>query len=146
MSAEKLYSEILEDFEAAPDKPAKLKVLREHDHRMFREFLEAAFNPDIVFDVEIPNYKPDISPAGLNMTYLDMEMNKLYRFVKNHPRRTNVEPKKLSRLLEIILVSLHKDEAELLVKCIKKDIKVPFLTPKMIREAYNDKNMLGKAK
>ena len=146
MSAEKLYSEILEDFEAAPDKPAKLKVLREYDHKMFREFLEAAFNPDVVFDVEIPNYKPDISPAGLNMTYLDMEMNKLYRFVKNHPRRTNVEPKKLSRLLEIILVSLHKDEAELLVKCIKKDIKVPFLTPKMIREAYNDKNMLGKAK
>lgn len=146
MSAEKLYSEILEDFEAAPDKLAKLKVLREHDHKMFREFLEAAFNPDIVFDVEIPNYKPDISPAGLNMTYLDMEMNKLYRFVKNHPKRTNVEPKKLSRLLEIILVSLHKDEAELLVKCIKKDIKVPFLTPKMIREAYNDKNMLGKAK
>ena len=146
MSAEKLYSEILEDFEAAPDKPAKLKVLREYDHKMFREFLEAAFNPDVVFDVEIPNYKPDISPAGLNMTYLDMEMNKLYRFVKNHPRRTNVEPKKLTRLLEIILVSLHKDEAELLVKCIKKDIKVPFLTPKMIREAYNDKNMLGKAK
>tara|TARA_R110000868_G_scaffold52922_1_gene166588 strand:- start:330 stop:770 length:441 start_codon:yes stop_codon:yes gene_type:complete len=146
MSAEKLYSEILEDFEAAPDKSAKLKVLREHDHKMFREFLEAAFNPDIVFDVEIPNYKPDISPAGLNVTYLDMEMNKLYRFVKNHPKRTNVEPKKLTRLLEIILVSLHKDEAELLVKCIKKDIKVPFLTPKMIREAYNDKNMLGKAK
>lgn len=146
MSAEKLYSEILEDFEAAPDKTAKLNVLREHDHKMFREFLEAAFNPDIVFDVEVPNYKPDNSPAGLNMTYLDMEMNKLYRFVKNHPKRTNVEPKKLTRLLEIILVSLHKDEAELLVKCIKKDIKVPFLTPKMIREAYNDKNMLGKAK
>jgi hypothetical protein len=50
MSAEKLYSEILEDFEAAPDKAAKLSVLREHDHKMFREFLEAAFNPDVVFD------------------------------------------------------------------------------------------------
>ena len=146
MSAEKLYSEVFEDFQKAEDKAGKIKVLREHDHKSFREFLEAAFNPAIVFDVEIPNYKPDISPAGLNMTYLDMEMNKLYRFVKNHPKRTNVEPKKLSRLLEIILVSLHKDEAELLVKCIKKDIKVPFLTPKMIREAYNDKNMLGKAK
>ena len=146
MSAEKLYSEILEDFEAAPDKPAKLKVLREYDHKMFREFLEAAFNPDVVFDVEVPNYKPDNSPAGLNMTYLDMEMNKLYRFVKNHPKRTNVEPKKLTRLLEIILVSLHKDEAELLVKCIRKEIKIPFLTPKIIREAYNDNNMLGKAK
>ena len=146
MSADKLYSEILEDFEKAPDKAAKLKVLREHDHKMFREFLEASFNPDIVFDVEIPNYKPDISPAGLNYTYLDMEMSRLYRFVKNHPRRTNVEPKKLSKLLEIILCSLHKDEAELLVRCINKDLKVPFLTPKLIREAYNDKNMLGKAK
>jgi hypothetical protein len=113
---------------------------------MFREFLEASFNPDVVFDVEVPNYKPDTSPAGLNMTYLDMEMNKIYRFVKNHPRRTNVEPKKLSKLLEIILVSLHKDEAELLVKCIRREIKIPFLTPKIIREAYNDNNMLGKAK
>ena len=146
MSAEKLYSEILEDFEAAPDKASKLNVLRKYDHKMFREFLEASFNPDVVFDVEVPNYKPDNSPAGLNMTYLDMEMNKLYRFVKNHPKRTNVEPKKLTRLLEIILVSLHKDEAELLVKCIRKEIKIPFLTPKIIREAYNDNNMLGKAK
>lgn len=146
MSAEKLYSEILEDFEAAPDKASKLNVLRKYDHKMFREFLEASFNPDVVFDVEVPNYKPDNSPAGLNMTYLDMEMNKLYRFVKNHPKRTNVEPKKLTRLLEIILVSLHKDEAELLVKCIRKEIKIPFLTPKIIREAYNDNSMLGKAK
>jgi hypothetical protein len=146
MSAEKLYSEILEDFEAAPDKAAKLNVLRKYDHKMFREFLEASFNPEVVFDVEVPNYKPDTSPAGLNMTYLDMEMNKIYRFVKNHPRRTNVEPKKLSKLLEIILVSLHKDEAELLVKCIRREIKIPFLTPKIIREAYNDNNMLGKAK
>ena len=146
MSAEKLYSEILEDFEAAPDKASKLNVLRKYDHKMFREFLEASFNPAVVFDVEVPNYKPDNSPAGLNMTYLDMEMNKLYRFVKNHPKRTNVEPKKLTRLLEIILVSLHKDEAELLVKCIRKEIKIPFLTPKIIREAYNDNNMLGKAK
>ena len=146
MSAEKLYSEVFEDFQKAEDKAGKIKVLRENDHKSFREFLEAAFNPAIEFDVEIPNYKPDISPAGLNNTYLDMEMNKLYRFVNNHPKRTNVEPKKLSNLLEIILVSLHKDEAELLVRCIKKDLKVPFLTPKLIREAYNDKNMLGKAK
>jgi hypothetical protein len=146
MSAEKLYSEIIEDFEAEPDKAEKIKILRKNDHRMFREFLEASFNPDIVFDVEVPNYKPDNSPAGLNYTFLDMEMNKLYRFVKNHPKRTNVEPKKLSKLLEIILCSLHKNEADLLVRCIKKDLKVPFLTPKLIREAYNDKNMLGKAK
>ena len=53
MSAEKLYSEVLEDFQKAEDKAAKIKVLKEHDHKSFREFLEAAFNPAIVFDVEI---------------------------------------------------------------------------------------------
>ena len=146
MSADKLYSEILNDFQKEETKEGRINVLRSHDNKMFREFLEASFNPDIVFDVEIPNYRPDPTPAGLNYTYLDMEMSKLYRFVKNHPRRTNVEPKKLSRLLEIVLVSLHKDEADVLVRCMKKELKIPFLTPKLIREAYNDKNMLGKAK
>ena len=146
MSAEKLYSEILDDFQKEETKEGRINILRKYDHKMFREFLEASFNPAVVFDVEIPNYKPDVTPAGLNYTYLDMEMNKLYRFVKNHPKRTNVDSKKLSRLLEIVLVSLHKDEAELLVRCMKKELKIPFLTPKLIREAYNDKNMLGKAK
>ena len=146
MSAEKLYSEILDDFQKEETKEGRINLLRKYDHKMFREFLEASFNPAVVFDVEIPNYKPDVTPAGLNYTYLDMEMNKLYRFVKNHPKRTNVDSKKLSRLLEIVLVSLHKDEAELLVRCMKKELKIPFLTPKLIREAYNDKNMLGKAK
>ena len=132
MSAEKLYSEILDDFQKEETKEGRIGVLRKNDHKMFREFLEAAFNPGVVFDVDIPNYKPDLSPAGLNYTYLDMEMNKLYRFVKNHPKRTAVDPKKLSKLLEIVLVSLHKDEAELLVRCMKKDLKVPYLTPKHI--------------
>ena len=141
MSAEKLYSEILDDFQKEETKEGRINLLRKYDHKMFREFLEASFNPAVVFDVEIPNYKPDVTPAGLNYTYLDMEMNKLYRFVKNHPKRTNVDPKKLSRLLEIVLVSLHKDEAELLVRCMKKELKIPFLTPKLVKEAFPNLNL-----
>ncbi len=41
-----------------------------------------AFNPYVKFDVEVPEYRPSIEPAGLNHTYLDMEVSKLYRFIE----------------------------------------------------------------
>ena len=70
MSAEKLYSEIFEEFDKAKNKQERLAVLRKYDHPRFREFLNCAFNPHIKFDVEIPPYRPAIEPAGLNSTYL----------------------------------------------------------------------------
>jgi len=87
MSAAKLYSEIFEDFEKASTKQDRLSVLKKYDHPMFRLFLQAAFHPNVVFDVNIPKYRPAVEPAGLNYTYLDSEMTKMYRFVKDHPSR-----------------------------------------------------------
>jgi hypothetical protein len=146
MSSEMLYSEIFEAFVKAPDKAGKIAVLQRNYDSRFLEFLECAFNPGIIFDVEIPEYTPDDQPAGMNHSYLDMEMNKMYRFIKNHPKREYVEPSKLKRLLEIVLISLHKDEADLLVRCMKKKLGVPLLTPKLIREAYASNEILGDAK
>ena len=143
MSAEKLYSEIFEEFGNATTKADRIAVLRKYDHPRFRDFLEAAFNPGIIFDVQIPTYRPALEPAGMNFAYLDSEVSKLYRFIKNHPKRTDVTPDKLSRLLAIVLESLHKDEAALLVKTIKKDIGVPYLTPKLIKEAFGDNILVG---
>lgn len=143
MSATKLFSEILEEFGQATTKADRITVLRKYDHPMFREFLEASFNPGIKYDVEIPTYRPAQEPAGLNFAYLDSEMPKLYRFIVGHPKRTNVSPEKLTRLLGIVLESLHKDEAELLVKCMKKDLGVPYLTIKLIKEAYGDNILVG---
>jgi hypothetical protein len=145
MSSEMLYSEIFEAFVKAPDKAGKIAVLQRNYDSRFLEFLECAFNPGIIFDVEIPEYTPDDQPAGMNHSYLDMEMNKMYRFIKNHPKREYVEPSKLKRLLEIVLISLHKDEADLLVRCMKKKLGVPLLTPKFIREAFVTKDILGDA-
>lgn len=137
MSAEKLYSEIIDEFKKATTKQERLAVLKKYDHPRFRTFLQAAYHPGIVFDVEVPKYRPAQEPAGLNFTYLDIEMQKLYRFVKNHPAR----PKELSKekqkqLLLVTLESLHKDEAELLVKTINKNIEVKYLTPSLINEVY----------
>lgn len=142
MSSEKLYSEIFDEFNIAESKSDKIAILRKYDHPRFRDFLVIALNPMFQFDVEIPNYRPAIEPAGLNFTYLDMEVPKLYRFIKNHPKRTtNITPEKQKSLLVVVLESLHKDEADLLVKCIKKDLNVKFLTPKLIKEAFPDINI-----
>ena len=89
MSAEKLYSEIFEDFDNAKNKAERIAVLQKYDHARFREFLNYAFNPNIKFDVEIPNYRIAVEPAGLNYTYLSAEMPKMYRFIVGHPMRAD---------------------------------------------------------
>ena len=140
----KLYSEILAEFDTAPTRSDKIAVLRKNDHPRFRNFLAMVYNPDIKFEVEIPTYRPAIEPAGLNYTYLDIEVPKLYRFILGHPKLEGavLDEKRKKSLLTIVLESLHKDEAELLVKAItKKDLGVKFLTSRIIKEAYSDINI-----
>jgi len=138
----KLFSEILDDFKLVSTKAERLDVLRKNDSERFREFLVLAFIKDIEFDVEIPDYRPSKDPAGLNYMYLQNEVRKLYRFIKGHPQRApRLVGKKQSNLLMQVLETLHKDEAELLVNLFKKDLKVPFLTAKLIKEAYPNINI-----
>lgn len=137
MSAEKLYSEIFEEFDKATTKQERMNVLRKYDHPRFRSFLQAAFHPGIVFDVEVPKYRPAVEPAGMNFAYLDSEMLKMYRFVKNHPSRpAGLSADKQKQLLLVVLESLHKDEAALLVKLIKKDLEVKYLTANLVKETF----------
>lgn len=140
----KLYSEILEEFDKAPTRAEKLAVLRKHDHPRLREFFTMVYNPGFEFNVDIPEYRPAPEPAGLNYTYLDVEVPKLYRFIKDHPRLEGAEinEKKKSELLLTVLESLHKDEAALLCKVIKdKDVGVKYLTPRILIDAYQHINI-----
>lgn len=137
MSAVKLYSEIFDEFKKVTTKEERLRILRENDHPRFREFLVLAFNESVEFDVEIPNYRPALEPAGLNFAYLDTEVNKLYRFIKNHPKRPEgLTPHKQKQLLLVVLESLHQDEAELLVNLIKRDLAIKYLTKNLVMEAF----------
>lgn len=136
MFAQKLYSEIFKDIELAVNKEQRIDILRRYDHPALRLFFEYLYNDKIIFDVEIPKYRPAPEPVGLNFTYLDFEIKKLYRYVKNEPRADVLSAKKKTELLTVTLESLHKDEAELLVGLIKKDIGVPHLTEDLIKEAY----------
>jgi hypothetical protein len=136
MSSSKLYSEILEDFDKAPTKQEKIDVLRKNDHAFFREVFVIAMNPGIKIDVNIPEYKPAIEPAGLNHTYLDQEMRRMYLYIVGHPKRpAGLTPEKQTKQLLVTLSALHKDEATLLVKMLQKNLGVKFLTPKLVAEA-----------
>jgi len=137
MIKEKLMTEIFDEFEKAQNKQERIAVLKKYDHKNFREFLWYALEPTIEFDVEIPKYRPAVEPAGLNFSYLSIEVKKMYRFVKNHKLRpAGLTPQKQKQLLVVVLESLYKDEAELLVKILQKKFKIPNLTIKLVQEAY----------
>jgi hypothetical protein len=139
MSAEKLYSEIFEDFDKCTTRTERVNLLRKHGDHRFKNFLFFALSPVVVFDVEVPKYRPAVEPAGLNYTYLDSEVSKLYRFIKGHPKRPQeLTGEKQKQLLVVILESLHKDEADLLVRLIKKDLKIKHLTTSLLIEAFPD--------
>ncbi len=142
MSSFKLYTEILDEFDAAPNRPEKIAVLRKYGDARFKDFLLASFHPQIQFDVIIPTYRPAIEPAGLNFSYIDSELPRLYRFITGHPKRSaNLTPEKQTALLLVILESLHKDEAALFIKMLKKDLSIKWLTPKLVNEAFPDLNL-----
>lgn len=140
MSAERLYSEIFDEFNKCTNRAERIALLRKYDHKHFRAFLILMLNPNIEFDVKLPEtYRPAPEPAGLNYTYLSSEVPKMYRFIKAHPQRNpNLSDRKKTELIRVILESLHKDEARVLVELIQKQLKVKFLTPELVREAFPD--------
>jgi len=133
----KLFFEIFDEFEKAETKSDRIAILRKYDNPRLRKFLVYALDPTVEFDVVVPKYRPAIEPAGLNYTYLDSEVPKLYRFIKHNAQRPEgLTPEKQVSLLLVILESLHKDEATILVNVIQKKFKVKNLTIKLIQESF----------
>ncbi len=140
MSSEKLYSEIFEEFEKATTKQERINVLRREGDERFRFFLQLVFNPAIEFDIIMPHiYRPAKEPAGLNFAYLDTEMPRMYRFIKNHPLRPpEFTAEKTTQMILVMLESLHRDEAAILIKVFQKEFKVKQLTANLVKEAFPD--------
>ena len=140
MSSEKLYSEIFEEFEKATTKQERINILRREGDERFRFFLQLAFNPAIEFDIVLPHmYRPAKEPAGLNFAYLDTQMPKMYRFIKNHPMRPEgFTAEKTTQQILVMLESLHRDEAAIILKILKKEFKIKNLTANLIKEAFPD--------
>lgn len=141
-----LYHELFETFTGAVSKEEKIKVLQKfalsRGGSRLPEFLNAAFNPAVKFDItKIPKYTPSPLPAGLNDTYLHQELAKMYMFIEGHPRRTAKLPlKKEQTILTQILSYLHAGEASLFCALLEKTLSlhVPGLTAQLAKEAFPD--------
>lgn len=143
MNFNRIYPEIFDEFEKAPTRKEKIDVLRKYDNGRLREFLFLIFSPDIEFDVEIPKtYKVNPEPLDMTMSTLHIEVNKLYRFIKGHPKKpAGLTGDKQRNLLINVLESIHKDEAELLIKVMKREVKIPYLTIQIVKEAFPGINL-----
>ncbi len=144
MPQEKLYSEIFDEFEQLPSRKERVEFLSKHSDKVFTTFLEMAFNKDIQFDVgSLPDtYRPALEPAGLNYTYLNLEVPKLWRFIVGNPKKPEgLTEEKQRKLLVVILEALHADEAKLFVNMFAKDLKVRYLTPKLVKEVFPHLNI-----
>ena len=136
MIKNKLMFEILEEFENAKTESERIVILQKYDTHQFRHFLKNALDTTLEYDVEVPKYRPAPEPAGLNYTYLSMEMDKMYRFIKSHPLRAEgLTADKQRQLLVVLLESLHEKEAEILAQILQNKFKVNFLTQKLIQKA-----------
>ena len=140
MSSEKLYSEIFEEFEKATTKQERINILRREGDERFKFFLQLVFNPAIEFDIAMPHmYRPAKEPAGLNFAYLDTQMPKMYRFIKNHPMRPpGFTTEKTTQQLLVMIESLHRDEAAITIKVLQQAFKVKHLTSNLVKEAFPD--------
>jgi hypothetical protein len=105
--------------------------------------LELILNPKVEWDVKIPEkYRPAVEPAGLNFAYLDTEMPKMYRFVKNHPNRPpGFTAEKTTSQLQVILEALHKDESAIFAQLIQGKFKIKGLTVALAKEAFPEINV-----
>jgi hypothetical protein len=143
MNFNRMYPEIFIEFQKAPTRKEKIDVLRRYDSGRLREFLFLMFSPDVEFDVEIPKtYKVNPEPEGMTMSTLHLEVTRLYRFIKGHPKKSaGLVGEKQKNLLINVLESIHKDEAELLIQVMKREAKIPYLTAQIVKEAFPGINL-----
>lgn len=136
MSNKNVY-EILNDFKTATNKNERLEVLRKNDSYALRQVLLGTFEKGIQFDVEIPKFNRVQIPAGMSYSHMTSVLDRVYLFVKDNPRRpAGLSTKRQTELLIQILESIEEPEADVFISMLKKDLKVPYLTPTLVNEAF----------
>jgi len=138
----KLMHEVFEEFKSAKTREERRDVLRRNDtgDQTLRTVLQGTFHPAVQWVFKEPiEYNPSYVPVGMGYTSLAKEKEKFYIFVEGS-RKVNpdltFERKRIIALQ--ILEALEAREAEIFMNMMMKDLKIPYLTPKLIEEAFPD--------
>lgn len=136
MSNKNIY-EVLNDFKKASGKNERLEILRKNDTYALRQVLLGTFEKGIEFDVEIPKFNREKIPAGMSYSHMTSVLDRVYLFVKDNPRRpAGLSTQRQTELLIQILESIEEPEADVFIGMLKKDLKIPYLTPALVNEAF----------
>jgi hypothetical protein len=138
MSKRNVY-EILDDFRLATTKDERIDVLQRNDCFPLRQVLYATFNPNITFDIpRVPNFiRGEEIPQGMSYSTMTEALHKAYLFQKANPKRPKgLTDKRQEELLVQLLESLEEPEADVYIGMLTKDLNVPYLTAKLVNEAY----------
>ena len=137
--ANKNMYEIFDEFKKAKNKADRIAVLRKNDTKALRDVLIGTFHPSIEFTVkEAPAFKRVSMPAGMSYDHMSGALSRIYLFMKDNPRVPEglTEKRKMEILIQI-LEALEEQEADVFIGILKKDLKVPYLTPALVNEAFD---------
>lgn len=152
--------QVLEEFDKAKSKEAKISVLKAYDHVVLRGILQINYDPRVRINLPEgePPFKKDTSiPLGYSETNLFTEFRRFYIWLDS---TVNLTRMRKEQLFIQMLEGLHWTEAE--VVCLAKDRKLntkykslkedivrevwPDLLPPKVKEAAPAKKATGSSK
>lgn len=129
----KSLAQIVSEIEKEKTKAGQVKVIQENDNNALRMVFEFTFDPMLQWLV--PDSDPPYRPAADTIDQegrLYSEIDKLVYFT-NTPEGINVKPMKREQLFIQLLETVAPDDAKLLLRMRRKELKVMVGA---IKEAY----------
>lgn len=136
--ANKNIYEVFDDFKKAKNKVDRIAVLRKNDTKALRDVLIGAFHPSIQFTVDkVPDFRRVSMPPGMSYDHMSGALSRIYLFMAGNSRvPEGLTEKRKNEILIQILEALEEQEADVFISILKKDLKVPYLTPALIDEVF----------
>lgn len=134
----KSIPQIFAEFKKATNEKERVEVLRKNGSIPLYQTLALAMAPQVVLLVkDVPEYQPTAESETMGYNNLPGVLKKFYLFLSGHPRRpANLSDRKMNDLLIQAFESVDSADAKVLEGIIKRDLGVPYLTPKLVEKAF----------
>lgn len=143
-----MIHEVLLEVKNTKEKNTKIEILRKNFTPGLREVIKYAYSPNLKFFTnQVPKYKADHAPEGMNFNSLFNECKRFYILTEMQVEQTlsgkitNIKRK--NEILIQILENIHPKEAEVLSHMITGDFADFYgISKTLIKETFP--NIIGK--
>lgn len=129
--------EIFDAVQAAANQQDRLAILQANESYELKTIIQAAFRPDIIFDLPAgaPPYTASSNPAGVRFSPLAKQIDVLGRLVVGN---TTFNKIKKEMFFIKLLENVHAADAEILVAMKDKKLhrKYSLLTSSLVKKAF----------